>query len=127
LSTTNPTWLDPGLNPGLRGGKPAINRLSYGAAFITEPFNLDFPILCFIIAGYLTTASVRRHCSVEWWMMYLKELQGNCSEINRNYNLGIFLRVLHKTTKYINRHSRYLVRDLNLTSPEYLSRELLLC
>jgi hypothetical protein len=32
LATTNPTWLDPGLNPGLRGGKPATNRLSYGAA-----------------------------------------------------------------------------------------------
>jgi hypothetical protein len=32
LSTTNPTWPDPGLNPGRRCGKPAINRLSYGAA-----------------------------------------------------------------------------------------------
>jgi hypothetical protein len=31
LSTTNPTWLDPGSNPGRRGGKPATNRLSYGA------------------------------------------------------------------------------------------------
>jgi hypothetical protein len=34
LSTTNPTWLDPGSKPGRRGGKPATNRLSYGAAFI---------------------------------------------------------------------------------------------
>jgi hypothetical protein len=32
LSTTNPTWLDPGLNLNRRGGKPATNRLSYGAA-----------------------------------------------------------------------------------------------
>jgi hypothetical protein len=32
FSTTNPTWLDPGSNPGRRGGKPATNRLSYGAA-----------------------------------------------------------------------------------------------
>jgi hypothetical protein len=32
LSTTNPTWPDPGLNPGRRGGKPAPNRFSYGAA-----------------------------------------------------------------------------------------------
>jgi hypothetical protein len=31
-STTNPTWLDPGSNPGLRGGKPATNRFSYGSA-----------------------------------------------------------------------------------------------
>jgi hypothetical protein len=34
LSTTNPTWPDPGLNPGRRGGKPATNRFSYGAANI---------------------------------------------------------------------------------------------
>jgi hypothetical protein len=27
----NPTWTDPGLNPSHRGGKPATNRLSYGA------------------------------------------------------------------------------------------------
>jgi hypothetical protein len=32
LYTTNPTWPDPGLNPGRHGGKPATNRLSYGAA-----------------------------------------------------------------------------------------------
>jgi hypothetical protein len=30
--TTNPTCPDPGSNPGRRGGKPATNRLSYGAA-----------------------------------------------------------------------------------------------
>jgi hypothetical protein len=28
----NPTRPDPVLNPGRRGGKPATNRLSYGAA-----------------------------------------------------------------------------------------------
>jgi hypothetical protein len=34
----NPTWPDPDLNPGRRGGNPATNRLSYGAAniIITE-------------------------------------------------------------------------------------------
>jgi hypothetical protein len=31
LSTTNPTLPDPGSNPGRRSGKPATNRLSYGA------------------------------------------------------------------------------------------------
>jgi hypothetical protein len=30
-----PTWPDPGLNPGRRGGKPATNRMSYGAAWLT--------------------------------------------------------------------------------------------
>jgi hypothetical protein len=34
LSTTDPTWPDPCANPGRRGGKPATNRLSYGAAII---------------------------------------------------------------------------------------------
>jgi hypothetical protein len=29
----NPIWPDPGLNPGRRGGKPATNRLSYGAVY----------------------------------------------------------------------------------------------
>jgi hypothetical protein len=32
LSTTNPTWTDPGSNPGLRGEWPATNRLSHGKA-----------------------------------------------------------------------------------------------
>jgi hypothetical protein len=32
LSTTNPTWTDPGSNPSLRGGRPATNRLNHGTA-----------------------------------------------------------------------------------------------
>ena len=32
LSTTNPTWTDPGSNPGLRGERPATSRLSHGTA-----------------------------------------------------------------------------------------------
>ena len=32
LSTTNPTRTDPGSNPGLRGKRPATNRLSHGTA-----------------------------------------------------------------------------------------------
>jgi hypothetical protein len=48
LSTTNPTWPDPGLNPGRRGGKPATNRLSYGAAKtgVKELCNITRSILC---------------------------------------------------------------------------------
>jgi hypothetical protein len=34
----NPTWPEPGLNPGRRGRKPATNRLSYGEAKLI-PFN----------------------------------------------------------------------------------------
>jgi hypothetical protein len=33
LSATNPTWTDPGSNPGLRGGRPAANSLSPGTAW----------------------------------------------------------------------------------------------
>jgi hypothetical protein len=36
LSTINPTWPDPGSKPGRRDGKPATNRLSYGAALWIE-------------------------------------------------------------------------------------------
>jgi hypothetical protein len=32
LSTTNPTWTDPGSNPGLRSERPTTNRLSHGTA-----------------------------------------------------------------------------------------------
>jgi hypothetical protein len=32
LSTTNPTWIDSGVNPGLRGERPATNDLSHGTA-----------------------------------------------------------------------------------------------
>jgi hypothetical protein len=39
LSTTNPTWIDPGSNPGLRGERPATNRLSHGTASHVLIFN----------------------------------------------------------------------------------------
>jgi hypothetical protein len=32
LPTTNPTWIDPGANSGLRGERPATNDLSHGTA-----------------------------------------------------------------------------------------------
>jgi hypothetical protein len=38
LSTTNPTWTDPGSNPGLRGGRPATNRLSQGTVMGLLPY-----------------------------------------------------------------------------------------
>jgi hypothetical protein len=34
LSTTNPTWIDPGANPGLRGERPATNHLSHSTALM---------------------------------------------------------------------------------------------
>jgi hypothetical protein len=35
LSTTNPTRIDPGANPGLRGERPATNDLSHGHCRLT--------------------------------------------------------------------------------------------
>jgi hypothetical protein len=32
FSTINPTWIEPGVNPGLRGERPAANDLSHGTA-----------------------------------------------------------------------------------------------
>jgi hypothetical protein len=48
LSTTNPTWPDPGSNAGRRGGKPATNRLSYGAGRRMARFRIsaESGILC---------------------------------------------------------------------------------
>jgi hypothetical protein len=43
----NPTWPDPDLKPGLRGGKPATNRLSYGAAYIHPYFKKPYTPNCF--------------------------------------------------------------------------------
>jgi hypothetical protein len=46
LSTTNPTWNDPGSNPGFRGERPGTNRLNHGTAFRAfgnYSANLRFP------------------------------------------------------------------------------------
>jgi hypothetical protein len=42
LSTTNLTWTDPGSNPGLRGERPATNRLSHGTAGILSLLNTTY-------------------------------------------------------------------------------------
>jgi hypothetical protein len=36
LSTTHPTWIDPGENPGLDGERPVTNRLNHA---INSPLN----------------------------------------------------------------------------------------
>jgi hypothetical protein len=38
LSTTIPTWTDPGSNLGLRGERPSTNRLSHGMALCSGYF-----------------------------------------------------------------------------------------
>jgi hypothetical protein len=66
---------DPGLNPGRRGGKPATNRLSYGAAKIEI-----LVITCFEVRGACGECVHRmgirrkRTCSVELHLMYLEHV-----------------------------------------------------
>jgi hypothetical protein len=50
LSTTNPTLTDPGSNPGLRGRRPAANRLSHG------------PAQCWVLAILTTSPGLRAVC-----------------------------------------------------------------
>jgi hypothetical protein len=71
LSTRNHTWPDPCLNPGRSGGKPATNRLSYGAALIAT--YLDYiPDLLRIIFKSATD----RHGSQSWakWIYITRSL-----------------------------------------------------
>jgi hypothetical protein len=43
LSTKNPTWTDPGSNPGLRSGRPATDHLSHGTALRGCYFTTKIP------------------------------------------------------------------------------------
>jgi hypothetical protein len=45
LSNTNPTWTDPGSNTGLRGWRPATNRLSHGTARLCVTVTLNGLVL----------------------------------------------------------------------------------
>ena len=48
LSTTNYTWTDPESKPGLRGERPATNRLSHGTTFMYFlPFGINRDWLCY--------------------------------------------------------------------------------
>jgi hypothetical protein len=56
LSTTNPTWIDPGVNTGLRGERSATNDLSH----VTAP--------CLGLSSYLSFAKLVK------WQMYIFSL-----------------------------------------------------
>jgi hypothetical protein len=49
LATTNPTWINPGANPGLRCERPATNDLSYGTAGFSTLFDQNTLIELIII------------------------------------------------------------------------------
>jgi hypothetical protein len=64
LSTTNPTWPDPCPNTGGRGGKPATNRLSYGAAF-SGPLNMSYTCVG-SLSGFVELRGELRYL-IFWW------------------------------------------------------------
>jgi hypothetical protein len=53
LFTINPTWIDPGANPDLRGKRPATNDLSHGTALF-YPLTVTFPKLAVILRPLYT-------------------------------------------------------------------------
>jgi hypothetical protein len=101
LSTTNRTRLDPGLNPGRRVGKPATNRLSYGAAYTKcyTPYNFTGFLSCDVIWKQLpfvpvpaaarsafhssvSRGSVMRHNLLP---LFLNDVKLNCSILRLKY------------------------------------------
>jgi hypothetical protein len=56
LSTTNPTSTDPESKLGLRGGRPAANRLSHGTAY--PRINLEYLV---IIQFYIQRRFIPKH------------------------------------------------------------------
>jgi hypothetical protein len=64
------TWRDPGLNPGRRGGKPATNRLSYGAAPLND-LGLLFQFKLISESMHFFKRLVELLC---WWMGLLQDL-----------------------------------------------------
>jgi hypothetical protein len=61
LSTTDPTWPDPGSSPGRLGEKPATNRLSYGAAR-TYIYTLTSLPICLLSLSLFLSSSVSCLC-----------------------------------------------------------------
>jgi hypothetical protein len=57
----NPTWPNSVLNPGRRGGKPATNRLSYGAALLvqTNPVHISVTGLSNVAAWFISSLCVK--------------------------------------------------------------------
>jgi hypothetical protein len=106
LSTTNPTWLDPGLNPGRRGWKPATNRLSCGAAlyilkhwhFLQMHTWLSYLVGSYVLflylrlyvhtvlcCGFRVTASAHKRRFSHWWCSAISLL--SCVKTTRRTRL----------------------------------------
>jgi hypothetical protein len=65
LSTTNPAWTDLGSNPGLRGGRPAANRLSHGTAYNSVCNILSYNVDSFWLLIYFYLIHSRLCCTYQ--------------------------------------------------------------
>jgi hypothetical protein len=61
LFTTNPTWIDPGANPGLRSERPATNDLSHGTASLHGYWTSTFILTALIYATQVQILSCSLH------------------------------------------------------------------
>jgi hypothetical protein len=95
LSTTNSTWLDPGLKPGCRGGKPETNRLSWWAVTIS---GLSSRLRT---AGTCGTPGIllpccdcpaRREAShARWWTSFRLQGEGGGGRVWKNSKKTVFV------------------------------------
>jgi hypothetical protein len=93
LSTTNPTWTDPGSNPGLRSGRPAANRVSHGTACTLIYFNK---------IALNNTEAVGQSGEYRWlkrgWLHTM--MDGNCGEGTDLNSLGHNLAAKYSSENY---------------------------
>jgi hypothetical protein len=73
LSTTNPTWTDPGSNPGLRGGRSAANRLSHGINFRSRGMASFEHVVLFSITNHRSISFCWHSVSECWNRITLAE------------------------------------------------------
>jgi hypothetical protein len=77
FSNTNPTLIDPGANPGLRGERPATNRLSHGvwvsSATTCERVMIEFrlPLLFPSLPPYAAQQQLLKVLNYEYSAFYL--------------------------------------------------------
>jgi hypothetical protein len=80
LSTRNRTWPDPGSNPGRRGGKPANNRFSYGAAIT---------LLCLWLQ-WLRLARVKES---DLWLVLMEVFTGSSTHWLKDGSTTVYLQI----------------------------------
>jgi hypothetical protein len=92
LSTTNPTWIDPGANPVLRGERPATNRLSHGTA-LALPYTVTWVNFYVGLRIEIYASSERVFLSVLWHSLcrtkWLRNLCGFKDVQNLQHSLFI--------------------------------------